>query len=523
MALRDYQSDAVERILSEISKGKRVMFQLPTGGGKTIVGAETVKRYLDARADASALVITHRQELQRQTSESLEAYGIPSDRFETMSPVRVRNSWEKGDLSLGRSGKDLLLVDEAHHAPASTWAAVIEGWRGSVLGLSATPWRLSGNEGFDKWFDVLVSGPTPLELEERGYLSPVRTIISDEAIEGKGDKVGGDFSPAATMRTNTRDVLMRRGVDWLCEQRLADERTLAFCIGVQHARGVVEYARERGIPSDVLLGQSDQKASDRALVYDRFVKGDLRLLAVVDVMTEGVDIPGASVCLMLRPTASLVVWLQAIGRVRRIQRGKEYAMLLDGAGNAYRHGLANDPREWTLAPRGGGSSELAPPPLISCGNCYAAAYFSQRYCEFCGFPFGRECASAPWGCGQWRRWQDWVESSSVDRCARCCGDVSEAELAKLGVWVNRNPSDFMPEAFIDPDAAFRRNGLRLYAAGCLLCPEDVSPKFKVCFDCRQELPVCRSCGVNKVSVDARRSCYFRECYSCARAKRQEAI
>lgn len=523
MALRDYQASAVDRILSELSFGKRVMFQLPTGGGKTIVGAEVVKRYLEKDAGAGALVITHRKELERQTSESLAAYGIPIDRFETMSPVRVRNNWDKGELSLGRDGNDLLLVDEAHHAPASTWAAVIEGWRGSVLGLSATPWRMAGSEGFDKWFDILVSGPTPVELEDWGFLSPVRTIISDELIEGSGDTVGGDFSAADTMRSNTRDVLMRRGVDWLCEQRLADERTLAFCIGVDHARGVVAYARERGIPSDVILGQSDQSASARMLAFNRFVDGDLRLLAVVDVMTEGVDIPGASVCLMLRPTASLVVWLQAIGRVRRMQAGKEYAVLLDGAGNSYRHGLANAEREWTLAPRGkGGSSELAPPPLMSCANCHAAVYASQRVCEFCGWPFGRECASAPWGCGQWRSWKDWVESVSVDRCAFCCGDAGEAELAKLGVWVHRT-SDFTPEMFVDPDAAFRRNGLRLYAAGCLLCPEDVNPRYKVCFDCRSELPVCRSCGVNKVSVDARRSCYFRDCWDCAQSKRQAAL
>ena len=428
--LRQYQRELVESVISAWDGGARaVMMQLPTGGGKTLVAAEIAqrgRRSQDGGRGGRVVVITHRRELEAQTKAAFIQLGLPPTLVDTVHPVRGRNL----DIAAASTERDILIVDEAHHSTASTWRTSIERWRGRVLGLTATPWRLSLKEGFDHLYDALTVGAQPLDLVDGGYLAPIR-VITDPVIRGAGKNSTGDYSAAATMRRNQNDVLIENAVDWLQELGLTDERTIAYCIGIEHAKGLAAAANEAGIPSGVVFGASDQPPEERDATIAAFGRGDIRLIANCEVVTEGFDLPEASICLMLRPTESLTLYLQMVGRVRRPLPGKT-AILLDSTDNTERLGLPDKEREWTLEPRSDTEGEA---PIKGCPNCGSENYTGAHKCAArCGYEYGRACPPHPLGCGEWRSWDNWTDANtrSAIRCSLCVGNETPELTKKLG-------------------------------------------------------------------------------------------
>ena len=151
MELRDYQRASVDELIGQLDpKGRsRVIYQLPTGGGKTAIGGEVVARYLDATDDARSTWVTHRRELELQSSGRLVSeHGVERHRVVVASPIRAHNMFKRGVI--GNEG-DLLIVDEAHHSVARSWSSLVKQWPGPALGLTATPWR----------FCLLYTSPSP--------------------------------------------------------------------------------------------------------------------------------------------------------------------------------------------------------------------------------------------------------------------------------------------------------------------------------------------------------------------------
>ena len=245
--LRYYQSDATEEILRLLRQRRNVMYTLPTGGGKTIVGTEVAAMWLDRNSVSRVIWLTHRIELVQQSETILKRRGIPPHRMIVTSPLKMLNSLLKGEITYRRF--DLLILDEAHHATARTWTAVILAFPGAVLGLTATPWRLSLNEGFDHLYDDLVVGPTKETLIGEGNIVPTllkRPPRAKQVIEGVGSNGRGDYS-VAEMMNQSKLVLVERGIDWLIKWNhiRGPLRTIGYCINIQHAESVCEYARER--------------------------------------------------------------------------------------------------------------------------------------------------------------------------------------------------------------------------------------------------------------------------------------
>ncbi len=426
MKLRPYQTEQITRVVDALGEHRAVMMQSVTGSGKTVMAAEIARRWREKRKGGAITVLTHRRELEAQTVSAFVEYGLPKALVRAISPVRARNRGIAGESGMD----DLLIADEAHHAPAETWESVIAEWRGGVLGLTATPWRMSDKEGFDHIFDALDCGLQPAALTDSGYLAPIRTLAARTRIKGKGKRSDGDFAIAATMRGNDRAVLIENGVDELIARGYGGARTIAYCIGVEHAQGVAAAARARGIAAGVILGASSQSANERDANLAAFAEGRLTLLANVEVATEGFDLPEAEVCLMLRPTQSLALYLQMIGRVRRPIAGK-MAVLLDATDNHERFGLPDKERSWSLFPRPAVEGE---PPMKDCPNCENKDYMATHVCRPCGFPYGRKCAAAPFGCGEWRTHKHWNESVSTLRCVACIGNEELDRTRALGVF-----------------------------------------------------------------------------------------
>ena len=193
--LRDYQKDLLSRVQSELRSDKaRVMMQLPTGGGKTVIAAHLLKNRLVN--GHKAVWLTHRKELAHQTrrmlydTASVRAWlankwklGKPAQSLSDgviilMAQTVSRHSvapdiWSKYDH------RDMMIIDEAHHATADGYTRAMECWPGRIVGMTATPWRLSQQEGFDHLFDSLVCGPQVTNLRLEGFLCEWNILVPD--------------------------------------------------------------------------------------------------------------------------------------------------------------------------------------------------------------------------------------------------------------------------------------------------------------------------------------------------------
>ena len=384
MNLRDYQQQAISDLRSAMQQGARApLLCLPTGGGKTVILA-TIAAQAAARG-RHVLILVHRRELIHQTSSKLAwvgldhgiiAAGIPSSdhavqiaSVQTLARRLSRLNWQP----------TLIIIDEAHHATAGQWARILDHWPDAYrLGVTATPCRLDGC-GLRGTFDIMVLGPSVADLIFTGYLSPARIyappMVADlQGIRSRGGDYANDQAAAAMDRpTVTGDAIAHY-------QRLAaGQQAIAFCCNVAHAVSMCDAFKTAGIGAELLLGNT----SDREQVVADFAAHRIRVLVTVDVVSEGFDVPAASCAILLRPTQSLGLYLQQVGRVLRPAPGKEHAVILDHVGNVTRHGFPDDSRDWSLDDRMRRSKGTPAPSVRTCPECFAA-FKPAPICPVCG-------------------------------------------------------------------------------------------------------------------------------------------
>jgi superfamily II DNA or RNA helicase len=342
------------------------------------------------------LILVHRRELIRQASQKLSlvgvAHGIVAAGFPASDePVQVASvqtlarrlpviSWQP----------DLIVIDEAHHAVAGTWQAILEHWPDAYrLGVTATPIRKDGR-GLCCMFDHLVNGPSVATLTSAGHLSPARIFAPPITADLSGLQIrAGDYKQEQlddrlNRPTVTGDAIAhyRR----FCNQK----RAIAFCCSAKHAHAVAAAFNREGVPATVMLGETP--TAERDDMVRQFAAGTISLLVTVDVVSEGFDCPDAEAAILLRPTASLGLYLQQVGRVLRPAPGKPHAVILDHVGNVHRHGFPDDPHDWSLDDRLKRSRAGGPaaPSVRTCEQCFAA-FSPQPQCPVCG----AACAPTP--------------------------------------------------------------------------------------------------------------------------------
>lgn len=377
LTLRPYQQRAVHNLRLAFRQGAHApLLALPTGGGKTIVIAE-ILRGLSERG-RSGLVLVHRRELINQTSRKLTLAGVPHGIIaagvsSTDHPIQIA-SVQTLVRRLDRIpfSPDLIVIDEAHHATAGSWKRAMDHWPHALrLGVTATPVRLDGR-GLSAVFDHLVVGPSVADLTFTGYLSPSRIYAPPQMADltqlrrRAGDYAIDQAATAMDRPTVTGDAIAHY-------QRLAaGQHAIVFCCSVQHAEHVCSSFNAAGIPAATLLGSADPLRRDATVAA--FDAGSVQVLVTVDVVSEGFDIPAASCAILLRPTQSLGLYLQQVGRVLRPAPGKEHALVLDHVGNVHRHGWPDDPRDWSLegVSRRAGANGPAAPTVRTCPSCFAA-------------------------------------------------------------------------------------------------------------------------------------------------------
>ena len=422
--LRDYQQDLLDRVRSALDSkpSARVMLQLPTGGGKTHIAGDLLSGWLkDGR---KAVWLTHRKELADQTEFMLRKAKVSATAKMEWTPntnapslvngVTILMAQKVGRRTAKRpvwnsyNQSDLMIIDEAHHATADGYERAMKQWPGPVLGMTATPWRLSEKEGFDHLFDEeeLHCGPQVADLQSNNYLCLARVRVPPEEDQIRGGQVAStfDFSEAGIEQANEGSDIWTTGALRFWQKHGDNRQTVIYAVTVQHAQNLVDVFNDAGIPAGALLSKTPP--DDRAKLIRDFQSGVLRALVNVAVATEGFDLPDAACVVLTRPTMSLSLYLQMVGRGLRPKQDNGDCVILDLAANTLRHGLPEEEREWSLQARGAQPSGEA--PVVWCPKCEYLSPAASHQCNGCGESFGEPCGR----CGAWRAWKRWSQKNS---------------------------------------------------------------------------------------------------------------
>ena len=330
------------------------------------------------------LILVHRVELLKQTGQKLSAFGIPHGYISTEHTQDDQWPVQVAMVATLRNRQtdpfNLIIVDECHHTPSATYQEVISRHPDAyLLGVTATPCRLDG-KGLADCFDEMVQGPQIYELIQFGSLTPPVTYAPAVGIDLKGVRsVAGDYVRSALEEAVGKPSVTGSAVKEYTTHA-AGRPCVVFCVSVKHAEQVAEEFRFQGYRAVSVDGNTDKTERDRMI--QGLADGSVQVLCSCDIISEGTDVPAIEVGISLRPTKSLSLYIQQMGRVLRRHEGKTRALLLDHAGNCHRHGLITQHREWSLEE--GTEKKRTASEIRQCLKCYAVYESSETVCPECG-------------------------------------------------------------------------------------------------------------------------------------------
>lgn len=391
--LRRYQDEGVGKIRSAFKNGiKKILFVLPTGGGKTVVFTYITQKMSIRKK--RVLILVHRIELLRQTSKALQKFDVDHG---MINPMYTPNFAIDGQVASVQTIikrlpytvavgwiPDLIIVDEAHHATAGSWRKIIDHFEQlnenmRVIGVTATPIRTDGQGlGVDHggMFEELICGPSMRWLMDEGFLvtakvlSPPKKFDQSKLKRGRGDYNTKDLEVLINKPTITGDAVAHY------KETCEGVPTIVFCTTVRHTEEVAQEFRNHGYRFYAIDGTTDDDTRNRVL--SGLADGSVDGVCSCDLINEGTDVPAATCAMLLRPTSSLSLHLQQLGRVLRpvfpdgfnaseatkeerlaaiAASEKPYAYILDHVGNVgawidgefvVNHGLPDQEHNWSL-------------------------------------------------------------------------------------------------------------------------------------------------------------------------------
>lgn len=336
ITLRRYQNECVEKVRSCIRQIiSCILMVLPTGGGKTVIFTYMAQRA--SERGNKTLILVHRIELLRQTSRALEKFEVDHGMINPLyTPNFSANTQVASVQTIVKRLAyflavnwipDFIIVDEAHHATAGSWRKVIDHFKQFnpklvVIGVTATPTRSDG-QGLGKeaggMFDEIVLGPPPKWMMEQGFLvkakvlSPPKGFNREELPNKRGDYNPKELENLINKPTITGDAVLTYKEK--CEQAGRRIPAIMFCVSVKHTEEVAQEFRNNGFKFYAIDGTTDDETRKSAL--DGLLDGSVDGVCSCDLINEGTDVPAAKYAGLLRPTKSLGLHLQQIGRVLR--------------------------------------------------------------------------------------------------------------------------------------------------------------------------------------------------------------
>lgn len=350
-----FQKEILEKLDAErrIRGNYRNLIVAATGTGKTVISAFDYKRFCEThRGQPNRLLfVAHREEILKQSLECFR--GVLRDQnfgdlfvggheptqldhlFVSIQTFNSRNFAAVTSLDY----YEFIVVDEFHHAAASSYQKLLTHYQPEVLlGLTATPERLDGKD-VTEYFDGRIAAEIRLPAAiDRGLLSPFQYFGVSDSVDLRNlhwRRGGYDLAELSNLYTGNRqraDLVVRSLRRYVTDvERVIG---LGFCVSIDHAEFMAQFMNQNGIPSIALHAGSP--AQDRATAKRQLTSGDIRFIFVVDLYNEGVDIPEINTILFLRPTESLTVFLQQLGRGLRISEEKECLTVLDFIGQSHK-------------------------------------------------------------------------------------------------------------------------------------------------------------------------------------------
>lgn len=352
-----YQQEILDRLDAErIIRGRnKNLVVAATGTGKTLIAAFDYRRFCKRNPDKQnkLLFVVHREEILRQSREAFRAvlkdpnFGElyvggekPSSLDHLFVSIQTVASQKLYEL-LAEDYYDFIVVDEFHHAAAPTYQGLLSTFKPKILlGLTATPERMDGKNVLD-YFDGRIAAEIRLpEAIERKLLCPFQYFgVSDDTdlSEIRWVRGGYDKTELSNLFSMNRAIAEKRAnhiINSLYKYvtDMGSVHGLGFCVSIEHAKFMSDYFNEKGIPSIALTSSSSD--ADRASAKAKLLSGEIKFILVVDLYNEGIDIPEVETVLFLRPTESLTIFLQQLGRGLRLSDGKECLTVLDFIGQA---------------------------------------------------------------------------------------------------------------------------------------------------------------------------------------------
>ena len=395
--LRPFQTADVAALRRLMRDWQSVLYQLATGGGKSVVAGFIVQRLREN--GFKTLILVHRRELVKQFVETLKACGLDAD-IGVVCPGWVATPWAPIQIGMVFSwvrrkpkfSPDMVVIDEAHHARAETWETVT-GWypKAKKLGLTATPARTDG-KGLGKnakrkkgiGFDAMHQGPTIPQLVAAHHLAPTRVLRVPIGFGRKGvRKVAGEFN-AKQLDERVDERIVGNSVSAYLKH-LNGMRTIMFGVSKRHARATSERLKESGVAAAYVGDDLSQGERDETM--RQFGAGYYTVVCNVQLIDEGFDCPECIAVMDVAHTASVTRYLQRVGRAMRYQPRK-IAILLDLVGNTYMHGLPDIARIWTLddtdQPGAPESAADGGRKLRCCKSCFMVFRPTLTTCPQCG-------------------------------------------------------------------------------------------------------------------------------------------
>lgn len=363
-SLRPYQQQAKEGIFSAWDECDAVMFQMPTGTGKTRLFSSIISDIktwgVQNGEDVKILIIAHRIELIDQISENLDRYkvshgiiagGKPRNLRYPVQVASVQTITHRNNLDVaGDLNVNFIIVDEAHHCVANSYKKLWDMYpNAKKLGVTATPWRMN-NGGFESVFDRIIISQSIQSFIDSGWLAPYDyySISINSEIQKEIDSitefdVEGDYKISALEKKIDTTRIRAQLLDSYLKYAKG-KKGIIYSISRKHSDHICQEYREAGV--NIVRIDSKTPKDERKLYVERFKKGLIDIIVNVDIFSEGFDCPDIEFIQLARPTRSLVKYLQQVGRGLRPTAGKSICLILDNVGLHFQFGLPNSVRNW---------------------------------------------------------------------------------------------------------------------------------------------------------------------------------
>jgi DNA repair protein RadD len=400
--LRPYQSQALDSLEAYWQNGGgHPLIAMATATGKSLVIAWLIRDLMQRVPDLRILALTHVQELIKQNVDHVLALwpdaplGINCGALgkrDFNHPILFASiqSVFRNPEAIGK--RNLVLIDEAHLVPHDgdgMYRSLLDGLHQleRIAGFTATPYRLDSgqlDEGEGRIFNDVVFNYGIGEGIRDGWLSPLSSKRTDTQIDVTNvGRRGGEFIESELQEVANVDAVVRGACSEIVKHGAGRRCWLVFCAGVDHALHVRDVLRAHGVTAETVLGETPTHEREETIAA--FKAGEIRCLVNVNVLTTGFNVPQVDMLAMLRPTLSTGLYVQMIGRGTRKAEGKTNCLVLDFAGNVYRHGPVDsvDPKSKSVAVKPGDVRAKA------CPQCDELVPLNTSECSVCGYQWPR--------------------------------------------------------------------------------------------------------------------------------------